>query len=146
VENRALRKALCARGEYDGYLLYLDGAPAGWCQVGPRDRLEKLVQQLALSPDPDVVAITCFFIHPSHRRQGHASRLLREVLRDLRDRGVRRVEAYPKRGNGLDADDLWTGPEPLFLDAGFRVVRDDPQRPILSLDLSASITERTRVE
>ena len=41
-ENRELRESLCERGEYDGYLLYLDGAPVGWCQVGPRDRLEKL--------------------------------------------------------------------------------------------------------
>ena len=32
-QNRQLREALCDQGEYDGYLLYADGAPAGWCQA-----------------------------------------------------------------------------------------------------------------
>jgi hypothetical protein len=34
AENRQLRESLCARGEHDGYLLYVDDMPAGWCQPG----------------------------------------------------------------------------------------------------------------
>jgi GNAT superfamily N-acetyltransferase len=133
--NRALREALLARGEYDGYLLYEDDAPVGWCQVGPRDRLEKLTRQLALPPDPETWAITCFQIAPAHRRKGLATRLLREVLRDLRGQGVRRVEAFPKRGDALDVEDLWNGPESMFRAAGFTVTRDDARRPVLALEL-----------
>ena len=59
-ENRALREKLFKQGEYDGYLLYVDDEPVGWCQVGPRDRLEKLVGQFSLAPDPSAWAITCF--------------------------------------------------------------------------------------
>jgi GNAT superfamily N-acetyltransferase len=134
-DNRVLRDSLLDRGEYDGYLLYADGVPAGWCQVGPRDRLGKLVQQFGLDPDPATWAITCFLIAPAWRGQGLATRLLEGVLADLVGRSVRRVEAYPKRGPDLDALDLWTGPEALFQRAGFRVVRDDPQRPVLALEL-----------
>jgi ribosomal protein S18 acetylase RimI-like enzyme len=136
AENRQLRESLCARGEYDGYLLYVDDAPAGWCQAGLRDRLAKLAQQFALAPDPATWAITCFQIAPAYRRQGLAAFLLGEVLSDLRMRGVRRVEAFPKRGADLDADDLWNGPETMFRAAGFSVVRDDLRRPVLAIEWS----------
>lgn len=129
-ENRRLREELLDRGEYDGYLIYVDGVPAGWCQAGRRDRLEKLTRQYGLDPDPDTWAITCFQIAPAYRRQGLATHLLREVLRDLRDRGVRRVEAFPFR----DTDDPWTGPEEMFLAAGFGVVRDHPRQPVLAIE------------
>lgn len=134
-ENRRLRADLFDRGEYDGYLLYFDGNPVGWCQVGPRDRLEKLARQYGLAADPAAWAITCFLIAPSHRRQSLARQLLIAVLEDLRARGIRRVEAFPKRGENLETGDLWTGPESLFLSAGFSVARDHPSRPVLARDL-----------
>jgi ribosomal protein S18 acetylase RimI-like enzyme len=115
-------------------LIYAEGQPAGWCQAGPRDRLPKLRLQYGLDPSPETWAITCFLIPPQHRRRGLASRLLDGVLADLHVRGVRRVEAYPRRGESLEAGDLWTGPEAMFRRAGFVVAREDPQRPILVLD------------
>jgi hypothetical protein len=45
------------------------------------------------------------------------------------------VEAFPKRGKGLPEGDLWNGPEAMFHRAGFGLVRDDPKRPILGMDL-----------
>ncbi len=135
AQNRQLRESLLAQGEYDGYLLYLGGEPVGWCQAGPRDRLTKLVHQFGLAPDPTTWAITCFLIAPGWRRRGLASALLEAVLRDLRARGVRRVEAYPKRGAALDTLDLWNGPEAMLRAAGFSVAQDDPVRPVLALEL-----------
>jgi GNAT superfamily N-acetyltransferase len=134
-DNRSVRESLCEAGEYDGYLLYNDGEPVAWCQAGPRDRLKKLVSQFQLDPSPDTWAITCFLVAPGFRRRGLASYLLRHVIADLRDRGVRRVEAFPKRGETLSEGDLWNGPEAMFRRAGFGLVRDDPTRPTLALDL-----------
>jgi ribosomal protein S18 acetylase RimI-like enzyme len=122
---------LIERGEYDGYLLYRGSQPIGWCQVGPRDRLLKLCEQFSLEPDPETWAITCFLIHPDFRRRGFAGTLLGAVLEDLPARGVRRVEAFPRRGPNLDPLDLWNGPEELFRSVGFKVFREDPIRPIL---------------
>jgi GNAT superfamily N-acetyltransferase len=135
AENRRLRQSLLDQGQHDGYLLYVDGQPAGWCQAGPRDRLTLLVRRYQLPPDPETWALTCFFIAPSFRRQGLAGRLLHGVLADLAARGVKRVEAYPKRGQELDEVQLWTGPEAMFLGAGFEVAQDDPRRPILARSL-----------
>jgi GNAT superfamily N-acetyltransferase len=83
LENFNLRQNLLDGEIYDGYLLYVDGKPAAWCQLGQRDRLAKLVQQLELELDSEIWAITCFLVVPSFRHQGLATYLLKEVLRDL---------------------------------------------------------------
>jgi hypothetical protein len=51
ADNAALREALCERGEYDGLLAIENAEPVGWCQLGSRDRLEKLIRQFELGPD-----------------------------------------------------------------------------------------------
>ncbi|MCI0339618.1 MAG: GNAT family N-acetyltransferase [Planctomycetales bacterium] len=131
VQNRRLRERLFARGEYDGYLLYLDGRVSGWCQAGPRDRLRKLVKQYALAPDPEGWAITCIELAPACRARGLAHEFLRRILAALRKRGARRVQAFPERGKRLRPGAVWTGPEALYANAGFGVVRDDPKRPVM---------------
>lgn len=136
AQNRRRRDRLLDSGEYDGYLLFLDKEPVGWCQVGPRDRLAKLTAQFDLNPDPETWAITCFLIKPGHRRSGLAGILLHNILHDLKKRGIKRVEAYPKRGIQLADLDLWNGPEQLYLRAGFSVVSDSSSRPVLGLELS----------
>ncbi len=135
AENRALRQKIFEEGRHDGFLLYADGRPAGWCQCGPRDRLEKLRAQYALTPDPEAWAVTCFVVLPAWRRAGMAHRLLAGVLEELRRRGVKRVQGFPKRGEGLEDGEVWTGPELVFVKAGFALERDDPRRPIYGLNL-----------
>jgi GNAT superfamily N-acetyltransferase len=133
--NRKLREDLFERGEFDGYLLYVDGVPGAWAQVGRRDRLTHLTGDYRLEPDPYAWAITCFLVAPSLRRRGLARRLLDFVLKDLERQGVRRVQAFPRRGADLTPERLWTGPEAMFLSAGFDLVREDARRPILERQL-----------
>lgn len=133
-ENRALRESLFDRGEWDGYLLYVDGEAAAWCQAGPRDRLGKLVRQFELAPDRGAWAITCFVVAPRFRRRGLARRLLLAILDDLPARGARSVEAFPRRA-AAEPGEMWTGPEALFLAAGFTPVKEAGARRVLSLPL-----------
>lgn len=130
-QNRSVRDELFDRGECDGFLLYLDGQAAGWTQVGPRDRLPKLLGQYGLEPDPEVWAITCFFIAPAARGQKLASRLLEAVISTLLADGVTRIQAFPKRSDSRDPGEAWTGPESLYRTFGFEVIRDDPRLPVL---------------
>jgi hypothetical protein len=134
-ENLSLRKELFASGEHDGYLLRDESRCIGWCQVGLRDRLPKLVAQFELEAAPDTWAITCCFTIEAERGRGRAAFLLGGVLVDLKRRGARRVEAFPARGEELDAGEAWTGPEAMFLAAGFRVVKELPKRSVLALEL-----------
>ena len=137
AQNRALREGLLARGERDGYLLLDGGEPVGWCQAGPRDRLPKLVRQYGLAPDPAAWALTCFEIAPSHRGRGAARFLLDGVLADLRTRGVRRVEGFPRCGKNLEPGQAWTGPEALFRGAGFVEAGRAERGPVLRIELPA---------
>jgi GNAT superfamily N-acetyltransferase len=134
AQNAALRESLCEAGEYDGMLAYTDDEPVGWCQVGPRDRLTKLVAQLELDPDPDVWAVTCFLVAARRRRQGIASALLQAAVSAAREAGASRLEAYPRLETG-EPGEMWTGPRSLFLDAGFSLEREGSPRSVLSLGL-----------
>ena len=135
AENAALRSDLCARGEYDGLLAYRDDDPVGWCQLGPRDRLAKLVTHLELEPDPTVWAVTCFVVRPSERHRGVARALLEVATEVARADGAKRLEGYPRVGGELEDGEAWTGVESLFAAAGFRRLRDGQPRSVWSLDL-----------
>lgn len=135
AENRALRESLFDRGEWDGYLLYAGDEPVGWCQAGPRDRLAKLVAQFGRPPDPGAWAVTCFVVAPPFRRRGAARALLRGVLRDLAERGAARVEAFPRPG-AAEPGEMWTGPEALYLEAGFTPIARSGGRVILGKEIA----------
>ena len=135
-ENAELRERLCDAGEYDGLLAYEGNVSVGWCQLGPRDRLEKLVQQLELEPDPGAWAVSCFLVAPSHRRRGVASALLEAAIGSARENGASTLQAYPRRGATPD-EDAWTGPERLYSSCGFRLVRDAGARSVFELRLGA---------
>jgi GNAT superfamily N-acetyltransferase len=112
----------------DGYLLAADGDPACWCELGRRNG-----DSAGLSGDPDVPALRSFRVAPIYRHRQFAARLLEGVVADLREHGVRCVEAYPERGESLEHLELWD--DDVFAAAGFEVVRDDPVRPVLRLEL-----------
>jgi GNAT superfamily N-acetyltransferase len=135
AENRALRDRRMAEERYDGYLLYVDGKVAGWCQCGPRDDWPKLRAQFGLAPDPSTYAVTCFCIAPEHRRQGLAHRLLSAILGDLRRRGATRVEGFPRPAGEHEDGDVWTGPYGVFVRAGFRPVSEGGKRMVMALEL-----------
>lgn len=133
--NRAGREQLLKQGEYDGYLLYKDERVVGWCQVGLRDRLGKVLSQFNLTLAPKIWAITCFQIDPEFHRQGMASHLLTAVLEHLQKKGVARVEVYPKIDASLPAEQQWTGPLSMYEKAGFQKVRDNNSRAIYAINL-----------
>ena len=137
-ENRAVRGLQFLDDKHDGYLLYLDDEPVGWCQVAPVGWFPKLAAQADDSQNGDSqpdYAISCFSLAPQLRGQGLAHLLLSEVLDDLAARGVKRVQAFPRCGKGLADGEVWTGPEPLYRKAGFAVARDDGERPVLVKEL-----------
>jgi GNAT superfamily N-acetyltransferase len=135
AENLALRCALHAEGRHDGLLAFVDETPVGWAQLGPRDRLPKLVAQLALDADPGVWAVTCLLVAPAHRRSGVAAALLGAAKAHAREAGATRLEGYP-RTTPIDEDgDAWTGTPALFAAAGFSVVRDGAPRAVVAIDL-----------
>ncbi|MFI6927836.1 GNAT family N-acetyltransferase [Nonomuraea spiralis] len=122
-----------------GVLAYLDGAPVGWCAVGPREEHVRLVRSSVTRPaDPGetgVWSVTCFYVARGGRGQGVAGALLAGAVSYAVARGARVVEGYPSAsGRRLQASELYHGWHSLFEDAGFtEVARRSPTRPIMRL-------------
>ncbi len=133
-QNGALRRKLFASGVHDGYLIYADTAQAGWCQAWKRDAFVKLAAQFNVSSHEDAWMIGCLLILPAFRQMGVARNALELIVSDLRLRGARTIDAYPKRG-ACDEGELWNGPESTYLRLGFVPVREDTKRPVLRLSL-----------
>ena len=118
-----------------GMILYENQEPVGWMGFGKRSSYPKLAAKHILPAGPDDLwSIVCFQVLPDKRRQGYARVLLAVGLEHLQRMGVKEVEAYPRAGQ-LPDEDAWTGPLKVYLDAGFRVVAGDPERPVVRKSL-----------
>ncbi len=134
-ENRRHRQALFDNGVYDGYLLYYDEDPIGWCQVVRRDDIPKIMTEFQRLPEPDTWGVSCLRILPEYRRRGLARLLLKAVLADLKDNGVTSVEAYPSTITGATEESMWTGPDNLYRELGFEPVFESKTRTVWNLIL-----------
>lgn len=134
-QNKAVREQLFKKEIYDGYLVYINGEPIGWCQVFPRDQFPLLMEKYSLQPDPEMWAITCMSIAQQYQGMGLAHQVLSLILDDLRSRGVKCIQAFPKIEPGLPREEIWTGPLSIFVKAGFKVAKKDDHRPVLELRL-----------
>ncbi len=115
-----------------GKLLYTDGIAVGYSQYAPPEFLPRLVDYQANPPSEDAVIITCLFIPDRKlRRAGLGSKLLQSILSELRERGVRAVETFARKGR----QDNPSGPVEFYFENGFRIYKDDEEFPLMRLDL-----------
>jgi GNAT superfamily N-acetyltransferase len=135
AENRAVREELFDKHIYDGYIVYIDDEPHGWCQVGKRDQYPTLLKKFELDLDSETWAVTCMTLPQRFQGMGLTHKILALIIEDLRSSGVKRLQAYPKTDPGLQKEDIWTGPLSLYLKAGFKVVKADEKHPVLELNL-----------
>jgi GNAT superfamily N-acetyltransferase len=135
--NRDAKRDLVARGAAHGLLAYDGATVVATVQFEPRDALPKLTARMpyrGLEPEARTWGLTCFRVLADYRRRGVARALLAAAIAHLRDvQGARVIEAYPRRGEDLRDEEVWTGPEALFAHAGFEVVREHVQYPVWRL-------------
>ncbi|MDD5467677.1 MAG: GNAT family N-acetyltransferase [Anaerolineales bacterium] len=134
--NRQALKAIIDSGEVPGILAYHGKQPVGWCSLAPRTTFSALERSRVLKrvDDQPVWSIVCFFIAPSHRRQGVTLGLLQAAVEYARQQGAAILEGYPvepKEGQTADVF-AFTGLASAFKKAGFvEVLRRSPTRPIM---------------
>ena len=70
--NKQMMKQIVDSDEVPGLLAYIDGQPAAWVSVGPREVFVALEHSrvLARVDDQPVWSINCFFIDKRYRGQG----------------------------------------------------------------------------
>lgn len=141
--NRAEQHAAVTEQRADGLgVVALDGAEVvGWMKVTPRTAVPKLYDQryyrglaiLGGDTNPQgVFSIGCVLVRPDRRRLGVATILARAAVDFARSRGATAIEAFPRVVSATVSDEeLQAGPIAAFAEAGFAVVWDHAQYPVL---------------
>lgn len=132
AENRRRLEAEVRGGEAPGLLAYVDDVPVGWCRLGARESFERLEhsRKLARVDDQDVWSVVCFYVHPSAKRNGVAAALLDTAIDRATVAGAPILEGYAVREGHMNID-AYTGYLPMFLEAGFEVIRDAGRRTLV---------------
>ena len=127
-------------------LLALEGAQAiGWMQIGPRSdvpqwnnaRRGSAPLDPAEATNPDVWAISCFFVRSKARGRGLTHRLVAAGIDHARKNDARALDACPMV-NSKDKTSLglFVGSKRVFDKAGFSIVAEKiPNRPLMRIEL-----------
>ncbi|MCC6383030.1 MAG: GNAT family N-acetyltransferase [Dehalococcoidia bacterium] len=135
--NRIAMQGLVEGGRSPGLIAYVDGSPAAWCAVAPREEYPRLRRSPITRPvDGEAAwAVVCFFTHPDYRNRGLGDALLRAAVEFAAEHGARLVEGYPvapEAGKRLPPGSAFHGFESTFRRAGFdEVARRKPTRPVM---------------
>jgi ribosomal protein S18 acetylase RimI-like enzyme len=132
AQNRREMSAMIGEGKVTGLLAYVNGKPVGWCNYGETTRLSGVMNKLGLSAEDHdgVGSVACFVIAAPYRGHGVAASLLDAAIERLRQRGVRAVEAYPRRTED-SAQANYRGPIGMYLRAGFELYSDKDKSVIV---------------
>ncbi|HEX4789194.1 MAG TPA: GNAT family N-acetyltransferase [Actinospica sp.] len=148
---QALREeAECGQDDAEstsGLIAYLDGEPAGWCNVEPRVAFPGLRTTRVPWPgrkedkdDPSVWSVTCFVVRAGYRGRGLTYALAAASVDFARERGARALEGYPMivpPGREITWGELFVGKSSVFAAAGFREVnRPTKRRVVMRIDFA----------
>ncbi len=134
--NRQALRAIVESGAVPGLLAYVDGVPAAWVAVEPRDRYPRLARSRVTKPvdEQEAWAIPCFLTHRGFRGLGLQARLLEAAAAWAAGHGARLLEGYPVEPPRDRVDDAagFHGFASTFAACGFEeVARRTPTRPIM---------------
>lgn len=133
--NLKVREDLFKKNCSDGFLFYKDNQVIGWCQCFQRDAFAKLVKQYSLEPDKEIFALTCMKIHPDYRKQGLSHKFLELIIEHLKEKGIKLLQGFPKSGSSFEDGDVWTGPESIFIKAGFKKIQSQATQPVYQVNI-----------
>ena len=135
-----------------GLVAYLDGEPAGWCAVEPRNTYPRLARNCRVpwegraedKTDGSVWAVTCFVTRMGFRRRGISRALAHAAVGFARDHGARALEGYPMvtqpRDKATLLSELHVGSRRTFADAGFTEVnRPSIRRVVMRIDFEPPV-------
>lgn len=126
-------------GVVPGLIGYIDGDPAGWISLGPREDYAKLARSPIMKPvdDRDVWSVVCTDVAKRYRGHGVQRRLVEAAIRYAAGQKVRILEVYPVDKPQRSHDDfMFFGSRALYGRAGFtEVVRRSPTRVVMRRNL-----------
>jgi GNAT superfamily N-acetyltransferase len=132
-------------GPTSGLVAYVDGEPAGWCNVESRSEFPFIPEPRVVSKkrgedrtDPAVWAVACFVVRTEFRRGGMMRALAPAAVEFARQRGARALEAYPmitEPGVEITWGELHVGSRNVFAEAGLaEVAHPTKRRYVMRID------------
>jgi GNAT superfamily N-acetyltransferase len=140
-ENRAASTDLIKQDRLRGYLAYVDGRVAGWCQAAPKAGIPNIANEEEFTTEDaeGIGSIVCFLVAEPFRGKGVAGALLEAACEGFRAAGLRWAEAYPSRVADSAAEN-YHGPVALYERAGFAPYREAGDFAVMRRDLAADET------
>lgn len=134
--NRADFQAWVQSGKPSGVLAYVDGVPAGWISVAPRETYASLERSRKLRrvDAKPVWSIVCFFVDRAFRGLGLMPALIEAAAEHAAAQGAELLEAYPTDPafKVRTPAEAYMGVLPVFIQAGFEEVsRPSPGRVVV---------------
>lgn len=124
-ERVAFMKKECSAEPGPGVLLYVDGEPAAWCSIAPRETYRRLLHSRTIPILDDLPAwiAVCFRVRAGYRKRGLMHPLLEGAVEHAREHGAEVVEGYPidTGGERVDVISGYVGTVGLFEAAGFEL-------------------------
>lgn len=119
-------RRLCEREVPPGVVTYRDGVPVGWCNIGARSDIPRLVHSTRIHPVDDVPvwSIVCVVVRGGYRRQGVTAHLIEGAVAWAAEQGAPAVEAHPvdPGERRMDLTMAFVGTRAMFARAGFEEV------------------------
>lgn len=117
---------LSRRRHAPGVIGYEDDVPVGWCGIGPRSEIPRLVTSRLIRPIDElpVWSIICVVVRAGRRRSGLTTPLIEGAVEYARSEGAPAVESYPVDADGdrIDLTMAFVGTRRMFERVGFSVV------------------------
>jgi ribosomal protein S18 acetylase RimI-like enzyme len=129
-----------------GRVAYEDDEVLGFIKYAPSGYFPQAATFSAAPEDVSIPLISCLHIAPDARHRGLGTVLLRACLRDLIQRGERRVESFAFTQMSASIDDMPMLGMPFLIRNGFVVSRAHPTYPLMRLDLKTLVVLRDDVE
>ena len=110
--------------ELQGYLVFENDNPIGWCNTNDRLNYQRLLRDYDLidNPDDKVCSVVCFLIHPDYRRQGISQKILEKIIADYSNTDYDYIESYPKKGESSASN--FKGPIELYKRNDFKIHKE----------------------
>ena len=115
-----------------GYIAYEDETPVGFIQIASPEHLPRLKEYTNATPSRDAVFLACLYIpQKENRAKGFGTKMLQKLITDLKQRGFKAVETFARKSSAENP----SGPLSFYLKNGFKITHDDPDFPLVRLEL-----------